>query len=278
MCLLSVYPPEVMPDEKMLTEAAKRNPHGFGFALVTVRASLITGRGMDASKVIAEFLEARDQNPAGAAMFHCRWATSGTRNVDNCHPFQVGRDRKTVLAHNGILFKPDTSEDRSDTHIFAAEIMPTSYRAFDRPAVRARLEKALGSSKVALLTINRRYRHPYYIFNEKEGHWHQEGSWQSNHTYEPRITTTYYYGGNNGGGAWENGPNGSRVWKPTPATPATTATVTTGGSRYTGCKFCHASQCVEPYTHICTMCKTCQDCNQWLRNCACALRAMAGLV
>lgn len=104
MCLLSYYPPGVQPSEQDLVCGAACNPHGFGYAIVIPGVEeILVGKGMDSAAVIAQFLTLRKAYPNGPALFHSRYTTHGVSDEDNCHPFIVGGDKRTVLAHNGIL-------------------------------------------------------------------------------------------------------------------------------------------------------------------------------
>ena len=126
MCMLCVVPPNVIPNLDYMDEAAYNNPHGFGFAIaVPSEQRIIVEKHMDATTNILRFIELRTQYPQGYAMWHARYATHGAKTVDNCHPFQVGHDARTYLAHNGILdvHIPKT-DDRSDTRVFAEELLP----------------------------------------------------------------------------------------------------------------------------------------------------------
>jgi glutamine amidotransferase len=267
LCLLCVLPAGVTPDPKELELAATNNPDGFGYAIITRQGNLLIRRGMDAGHIIDAFLKDRRKHQ-GPAIWHARIGTSGTKTTMNCHPFIVGRDHRTVLAHNGTLFRPPKDEPRSDTNIFAAEVMPVHYRAIDRPAVRLRLERQLGGNKVAVLTTNRRYRHPYYIFNERLGEWTELGAWMSNTSYriaKRRYNSTSYQYRRKDGVDWRSYDNG-KTWE-----QATLCSGNQAGSRYGWCRWCRTAQVVDPYTHVCTHCHVCGECGEWRRNCECNL-------
>ncbi len=271
MCLLCVLPPGITPDPGELELAAANNPDGFGYAIITARGNLLIRRGMDADHIISAFLKDRKKHQ-GPAIWHSRIGTSGTKGLPNCHPFIVGRDHRTVLAHNGILFRPPKEEPRSDTNIFAAEVMPVHYRTVDRPAVRLRLERQLGSNKLALLTTNRRYRRPFYIFNAHLGEWTEMGAWMSNNSYRVMKRRTgfsgYRYRFQDGVG-WRS-YDGGKTWEIVP--DYSTWTPSRGaGSKYGWCRWCKTAQVVDPYTKICTNCHVCGECGEWLRKCECKL-------
>jgi hypothetical protein len=174
MCILTFVKPGISPDLDALCNGALANPHGHGYAIVTDDAIAI-GRGMNTAAAISEFAQVRARFPDGAALFHSRLATHGPRTVENCHPFLVGGDERTVLAHNGILpdnVHPASGDQRSDTRIAAEDFLPTRpFGSLDSWAGRERLERWLGSDKMVLLTVDPTYKHSAYLFNEPYGHW-----------------------------------------------------------------------------------------------------------
>lgn len=284
MCLLCFYPRDVDPDFDDLEIGAANNPDGFGYAILTKKRNLLVRRSMDPDYLLLRFMQDRGKHH-GPALFHARRGTSGTKTLFNCHPFQVGRDGRTVIAHNGVLFRPPTTENRCDTHVFAEDVMPVTYRAIDRPRERRRLERQIGGSKIVLLTGNRRYQKSYYIFNEHLGHWTEDGAWMSNGSYKERrsyvapcaqrpapITRTK-------DGVTERSYDGGQNWWPVyqgGGTQSSFPAVTRGTKRYGYCRWCKTDQVVEPYTKLCTVCRICTKCEEWARKCTCKLsRAMA---
>ncbi|WP_406238501.1 hypothetical protein [Nocardia sp. NBC_01009] len=185
MCILTFLKPGFSPDLDALRGGAIANPHGHGYAIIT-GDTITVGRGMDPEAVITEFASVRTQYPEGPALFHSRLATHGVRSVENCHPFVVGGDVRTVLAHNGILpdvVHPSPGDPRSDTRIAAEDLLPRRpFGSLDSWAGRERLERWLDTDKMVLLTVDPTYKHAAYIFNERRGHWDQ-GSWYSNNSY-----------------------------------------------------------------------------------------------
>ncbi|TDP27738.1 class II glutamine amidotransferase [Nocardia ignorata] len=186
MCILTVIKPGIVADYEALAAGAVANPHGHGWA-VHAGDRLIVGHGLDPQTTITEFAQARTEFPDGPALFHSRFATHGDHTTANCHPFAIGGDKRSVLAHNGILpehVHPLKGDDRSDTRIAAEDFLPQNpFGSLDSWAGRERFERWLGTDKAAILTVDPAYKHPAYIFNEHRGHW-REGSWYSNHNYE----------------------------------------------------------------------------------------------
>ncbi|WP_166659136.1 class II glutamine amidotransferase [Labedaea rhizosphaerae] len=167
------------------------NDQGHGYAIVADDI-LVVERGMDAADVIESFVRTRERHPDGPALFHSRWATHGTVTVDNCHPFQIGNDRKTVLAHNGVLpaaLQPVRGDNRSDTRVLAEDYLPAQpLGPLSNRRSRARLAKMItASNKLVILTVNRRYRYNVYLINETSGLWH-DGIWYSNNDFRSGLS------------------------------------------------------------------------------------------
>ncbi|MFE9324033.1 hypothetical protein ACIHDR_41640 [Nocardia sp. NPDC052278] len=198
MCMLTFFKPGAAPDVTALRNGALSNPHGHGYALIT-DTTITTGHSLDAETALAEFAALRVEYPDGAALFHSRFATHGKPTIDNCHPFTVGGDERTVLAHNGILptnVHPGPGDERSDTRIAAEDFLPTEpFGSLDSWTGREALEHWLGSDKLVLLTIDPSYAHRGYVFNEARGHWDPgTGIWYSNRDYLDTAWDYAYFG------------------------------------------------------------------------------------
>ncbi|MFF3228869.1 hypothetical protein ACFYV7_39175 [Nocardia suismassiliense] len=187
MCLLTYFPPGTAPDLLALSTGAAANPHGHGFAVIA-EGEILVGHGMNADRVIDEFRAARAQHPKREALFHSRYATHGVRGLPNCHPFPLGADVRTVLAHNGVLPKrvrPGPFDPRSDTRIAAEEYLPGApFGSIDTVRGARGLASWLGSSKLLILTVDPAYDYNAYLFGEDAGHW-DNGIWYSNSSYLP---------------------------------------------------------------------------------------------
>lgn len=187
MCMLTYFPPDATPDLDALANGAEFNDDGHGFAIVTPDEILVR-HGLDGNEMIAAFDELRARYPGGPALFHSRFATHGTRDLDNCHPFPVDHDARMVLAHNGILprrVRPKGGDPRSDTRIAADGFLSRKgYSAWDDPSAQRSLAQWLGPhNKLVVLTIDPRYREHAYLINEDAGIW-DHGIWYSNRDYQ----------------------------------------------------------------------------------------------
>jgi len=183
--MLCVVPPHVIPSREKLENSALNNPHGFGYAIALPKERrIITHRTMNPDECINMFLEERGKYPDGYAIWHARFATHGSNTVDNCHPFMVGHDSDTYLAHNGVLPIIEDRSDRSDTRIFAEDLLPDigGVIALDNPQVWNMLEDFTTGSKVAVLTVNPNAKHQLYLLHQDKGMEDSAGVWWSNNT------------------------------------------------------------------------------------------------
>lgn len=252
MCLLTVFPMPDLLDGKMierLENGANANPHGSGWAVVTGRR-IITGKSLNDDEAIESFAEAYDQ-ATGPALFHSRWATHGSRGLSNVHPFPVRKMAHTYLAHNGIMPNescPAKTDKRSDTRVFADDILPIRYGHLDSPATRAALSHWLSGNKIAILTTNPRFSRNVYLFGQRAGEW-VDGVWFSNNDHEGYDWKKYL-----------------REWD--------TEKKASGEHADTDCIWCHGEGVVNEYD-VCEVCGTCQDCYEPYRECSCYTPASA---
>jgi len=186
MCMLCVSPPGVTPSRDKLENSALNNPHGFGFAIaVPSENRIIVEKSMDADESINRFLAQRAIYQDGYAMWHARFATHGSRTLENCHPFAVGHDDRTYLGHNGILsIAIPNKDDRSDTKVFAEELLPRlgGVTSLDDDYIWDMLEEYTSGSKVCVITVDPAAKHPMYLLNADSGKEDESGVWWSNDT------------------------------------------------------------------------------------------------
>lgn len=190
MCILMYFPAGVQPNPEHLKNACENNPHGFGWALI-VNGRILTGHSMDADHAREQFSALRDMHPDGDALFHARITTHGSTDIGNCHPFWVNGRRDMVVAHNGIMpCQPSKGDRRSDTRIFAEEVLMRDFRRLDRAKTISRLSAWVGYSKVLILSVNPAYRQSVYLINERMGDW-LYGAWYSNDSYKADPWSAY---------------------------------------------------------------------------------------
>lgn len=256
MCMLTFFPEGVLPDVEALENGSYMNDDGHGFAIVH-NDQLIVRHGMDADNMIAKFKSLRAAMPDGPALFHSRLGTGGSVSRRNCHPFHVGDDRMTVVAHNGILpasAQPFKQDWRSDTHYAAEEILPTKFGNIGSKRWRKRLTRWLGdNNKLVFLTVNPNYWDNAYILNEKKGLW-DDGIWYSNLDYRYPGYRTYTHTGNTG--TTEDTGAAESLWE-------------------SSTKLFTCEQCLFPTLDIrsgfCLKCGACADCGSPEGYCECYL-------
>lgn len=254
MCMASYFPPGVIPVATELWNGAELNPDGHGFAIVTKDRNLIIQKSMSADEAISKFMEQRHKHPEGPALFHSRIATSGKVDVTGCHPFKVGQDNRTVLAHNGILFNPGKDEPRSDTRIFA-EVMLPRFGSLDKAKTTRKLEKFIGrGNKLIVLTVNPARRQTAYLINSSAGIWAKSGAWHSNYDYEGRWWNDDVYAipGFTYGAKSTGKPKVIRY-----------------GNSVFPCEVCGAYDAVSMADSICEVCNACNDCKMHINMCMC---------
>jgi len=251
MCLLVVCEPNSTPNAVDLHAGACSNPHGFGFA-IHAGDKIISERSMSAKKSIARFLELRAQYPEGYAMWHARYATHGVKNEQNCHPFKVGNDERTYLAHNGVLdISIGKSDKRSDTRVFAEDTLPRigGVSALDDDNVWIMAETWAKGSKIAILTCDPAAMHPMYLLNESAGSWDNEGIWWSNQSHK---RTTYL-------APVKPIEYDDKLWDYAVDLDADLEM----------CPYCESATDLTENPYYCTMCQSCFDCSVMIDDCLC---------
>ncbi|MEH1166433.1 hypothetical protein V6V47_13695 [Micromonospora sp. CPCC 205539] len=247
MCLLTFCPATVMPDLTALLHGADANPHGHGFAIVT-GSRIVVEHGMDGPSVIEAFAAARREYPDGPALFHSRLTTHGATSLDNCHPFPVGGDPRTVLAHNGVLprrVQPGRGDTRSDTRIAVEDFLPRFGSLHLRRNRRRFARWMTVTNAVVVLSVDRRFPQRAYLLNEESGIW-DGGRWYSNDSYLPFPL------------AWADGDDGWSRWgRPIDADDQ--------------CGTCGAV--ADLGETVCRYCGCCVDCGDLPQDCSCSTPA-----
>ena len=263
MCILSYLPPDAEVDLEGLMNGGFSNPDGHGWAIAS-RDGIVMRRTLNLDEALSTFAEARVRH-AGPALFHSRWATHGTVNVGNVHPFLVGGSHKTVVAHNGILpveAHPLGDDDRSDTRKFADEILPRRFRRLDKLSVTKALSKWCGAgNKLAILTVDPRYQSSAYLINQNCGEWDElSGVWHSNADYRLPY------------GRWTPISQTSTPAAPGSVVKSAAESAAVFGGNEMGvldntCRLCG----IGWYSRngYCDYCKSCEDCNEWAKDCQC---------
>lgn len=117
MCLIIAIPKGKKVEESWLKEGFVNNPEGAGYMFVDEKNELVIRKPFFKLKnflreFIADRAIYRDTSPF---VVHFRIGTSGQKNVDNTHPFQIKPN--IGFCHNGIL--SGGTAKKSDTVVFA---------------------------------------------------------------------------------------------------------------------------------------------------------------
>jgi hypothetical protein len=182
MCMISYYPPGIMPVRKHLENGNKLNTDGYGWMLVRGDERL-HNISLDGEKAVDQFLRRRAAHPDWHAAFHARHATGTPATLSNCQPMQVGDDKNTLMMHNGLLFH---TEGESDSVVFARDILPLY--DLNRVSQWSKLQERMGPNKAVIFSADPGQRQ-VTILNSELGIW-QDGAWYSNADYTgiPHIT------------------------------------------------------------------------------------------
>lgn len=114
-------------------------------------------------------------------VLHFRIATSGLKDLENCHPFLVTPNLGFV--HNGIISKLGYDKLKSDTNIFRDMLQEAKLEDIPKEGFFNLIEGVVGTWN-KMIFLNALGEH--CIINEKQGTW-DEGVWYSNTGYKPYV-------------------------------------------------------------------------------------------
>ena len=101
MCIIALTTKGKLVKKEKLLNMTKNNSHGFGISWIE-NGKVKTFKSMDSKKFIERAIDIQSEfYNDSEILIHCRIATSGKTNINNCHPFPVDND--TVFAHNGMF-------------------------------------------------------------------------------------------------------------------------------------------------------------------------------
>jgi hypothetical protein len=185
MCLLIAKPRGSKIDPADLITGADSNPHGAGIAYTRHGRVYVLKDPKWGAKDIQSIID-REVPDGEAAIVHFRFATHGSKNYANAHPFPMKNG--WAAAHNGVIniaCYADESDTRSFLRNYVSDHIP---KGKGNLIPKERLDfwsKAVGTyNKLALLAPSGEIQ----FVNEQQGHW-ESGVWLSN-TYH-RYTGHY---------------------------------------------------------------------------------------
>jgi len=184
MCLIIANPAGNFVPTDFILNAYSTNSDGFGVMFAKNNLLRIKRGLFSISHIVDIFDELNKAKKPYVA--HFRYATHGTTNGQNCHPFPIsGKLGGVAMVHNGTLAGVEwRRKDKSDTAILAdrieAHIGRSDFGARDLfktevPEIRQRYTKAIGTDKLVFMNGKEEIN----IYNEGQGIW-LEGVWYSN--------------------------------------------------------------------------------------------------
>jgi predicted glutamine amidotransferase len=219
MCMITYVPAGVDIPTEGIACSAKINDDGHGFMLGSKEEGLVFFRSMNFEETMTELRERRNLDEP--VVFHSRYATHGTTNLYNVHPFYLGDESydQTGMVHNGILpakFQPDYKDERSDTRILASLLGNVPYNSHGIPSRRQGkyLAKVIGAGNKLVFMSMKTGAPKVRIVNQEAGVW-TDGVWFSNTGYK-RSKWTYGMS-NRATGGLKTGAIGSSAYNPTPS-------------------------------------------------------------
>lgn len=181
MCLLVCSRNGLEIPEEHIRYAFTQNKDGAGLAWADGTGAVWRRKGIfNVDTLIKHYKEDCVGKPH---ILHLRWATSGAKNEDNCHPFDVGG--QWFMAHNGVLHGLPQKKDESDTAAYARYCLTPILNKNPRAIMEdekfiALVKKTTEFSKLAFINGKGEIK----IIWEEKGE-EKDGIWYSNKMYQP---------------------------------------------------------------------------------------------
>lgn len=174
MCCLLVKPEGAkLPSYSTLKACFRANPDGCGY--VSTKSNY---KSMDFEDFYYHLQRVgRDEK----CILHFRWATHGSVNVKNCHPFKDGH---IWFAHNGVL-PIESTNDKTDSEIaFRSIIMPKIRKhGFDSKEMIDACLDIVGSSRFAIFDVKQNAIRTIGSFTPYEGVYFSNMRWLAYKNY-----------------------------------------------------------------------------------------------
>lgn len=184
MCIAILKTKKGKISDEALKESFTRNSDGAGIAY-TLNKKLIIEKGIFNVEQFIKAVRRIEKICDNNMLIHCRIGTSGLKDKDNTHPFNVSKN--VCLIHNGILdIDVPKNCNKNDTRLFIEKYLSglNDKDLLHNNSIKKMIASLIGSNNKFVLMDNKGY---YRIINEKAGHW-KDDVWYSNTSYEP-----YYY-------------------------------------------------------------------------------------
>ncbi len=180
MCVAIYKPANIQLTKKTLHKCFLENSDGAGFAYLDENGHAVISKGYFS---FGEFWRAYREHMPKEAIIHFRWATHGTTDKENCHPFALPGGG--ALIHNGVISWADSCDifdNRSDTRTFVDDLLSDLLlkgNCLHEPGFKAAIEGALGLGNKLVCF----HKGKPVILNEQQGDW-KYGAWFSNLIWE----------------------------------------------------------------------------------------------
>ena len=169
-----------------LEKCFEKNGDSIGYMFANA-GKLFVRKFLDFDVFLNQYKAEKEAFPVPFAV-HFRIKTSGKIDLENCHPFPIGRD--FALMHNGIIAGLGNAE-KSDTNQFASEVLLPMLQKYpgilEDKIFRGIIASAIGTyNKLILMKRDG----SAYIVHEKQGDW-IGGVWFSNKLWTYSYSQTY---------------------------------------------------------------------------------------
>lgn len=164
MCIAIVQPAGCRIEERHLVNSFNGNPDGAGFAYVHDGEVKIAKGYFKLSSFINAYNTIHNTYGKEAPVLaHCRIATAGAVDADNCHPFRI---KDGAMIHNGHLWSTPDNSKKSDTREFS-EIF---YNILDYDSIKTAVHEE---------DFNEIVGHDKMAFLYHDGRWTTAGEWHT---------------------------------------------------------------------------------------------------
>lgn len=168
MCIIIFKPVGVPINVDILKRCFQSNPHGAGFMFPSQDKVIIHKHLGTFCDFLNVWRKRQKEFPNVPVIFHFRYATVGSINMENCHPHRIASD--LAFVHNGTFTRGiDTDAEVSDTITFRDQHL-SSMNGDSLAGIRrfAMLEEEIGRhNKLAFMNGSGRV----VICNEQQGQW-----------------------------------------------------------------------------------------------------------
>lgn len=172
MCVAIYIPSGETVAEHILRGVFRRNDDGVGISWSDGGALHIWKTMADIDAIVAMV-----QNMiALPRLVHFRYATHGSKTLDNIHPFWLDERRRAVVVHNGVI-QIGRANDESDTRAFVRNVLGQMRDGWwNNPTTVSQIERLVSGSRIVIMEEDGR---PHYL-NKSSGETSAEGVWFSN--------------------------------------------------------------------------------------------------